>query len=174
MSGGRRVSTEQIGSRVVHEDILSTYLREHIAASHAAEDLSARLIDRNEDPQAVEFLRRFVDEIREERTYLVSLVEPMADDRGLIRKGIDVATDIAGKAESLINLALPAQVAELEALAIGIWGKRLLWGTLKKLAEVDERFSTVPADDLSDRAERQEIEMLRLRQEAILSSFAHA
>jgi hypothetical protein len=69
---GRRVSTEPIGSRVVHEDILSTYLREHIAASHAAENLSVRLTDRNEDPQTVELLHRFVDEIREERTYLRS------------------------------------------------------------------------------------------------------
>ena len=72
----------------------------------------------------------------------------------------------------MINPALPAEVAELEALAIGIWGKRLLWGTLNKLAEIDERFSTVPTDALSDRAERQEIEMLRLRQDAILPSFA--
>jgi len=112
-----------------------------------------------------------VEEIQEERAHLIALLEPIEDDRGLIRKGIDVATSIAGKAESLVNLALPAQVAELEALAIGIWGKRLLWGTLKKLAEIDERFSAVPADDLSDRAEQQEKEMLRLRQDAIIPSF---
>jgi len=159
-------------NRVLHEDALGTYLREHIAASHAAEDLAGRLIDRSEDPQASEFLRRFVEEIREERRYLVELLEPMEDDRGMIRKGIDVATEIAGKAERLVNLALPAEVAELEALAIGIWGKRLLWGTVKKLAEIDERFSAVPTDALSDRAERQETEMLRLRQEAIIPSFA--
>jgi len=159
-------------NRVLHEDALGTYLREHIAASYAAEDLAGRLIDRSEDPQASEFLRRFVEEIREERTYLVELLEPMEDDRGMIRKGIDVATEIAGKAERFVNLALPAEAAELEALAIGIWGKRLLWGTLKKLAEIDERFSVVPTDVLSDRAERQETEMLRLRQDAILPSFA--
>jgi hypothetical protein len=166
------MATEHTSTRVVDEDTLGTYLREHIAASHAAEDLSARLMGRYEDPHTVEFLGRFVDEIREERDHLLALLEPIDDDRGLIRKSIDVATSIAGKAESLINLALPAQVAELEALAIGIWGKRLLWGTLNKLAEIDERFSTVPADALSDRAERQEIEMLRLRQDAILPSFA--
>ena len=166
------MTTEQTSTRVVHEDPLGTYLREHIAASHAAEDLSVRLRDRYEDRRPVQFLRRFVDEIKEERGYLVALLEPMDHDRGLIRKSIDVATGIAGKAESMINLALPAEVAELEALAIGIWGKRLMWGTLKKLAEIDERFSAVPTDDLSDRAERQEIQMLRLRQDAILSSFA--
>ena len=171
-SGRRRVSKEQPITQVVHEDALGTYLREHIAASHAAEDLSERLIDRSEDPQVAEFLRRFVEEIREERAHLVALLEPIEDERGLIRKGIDVATGIAGKAERLVDLALPAQVAELEALAIGIWGKRLLWGTLKRLAEIDERFSAVPADALSDRAERQEIEMLRLRQDAIIPSFA--
>jgi hypothetical protein len=165
------VSTKQ-STAVVDEDALSSYLREHIAASHAAEDLSGRLIDRSEDPQAAGFLRRFVEDIQEERAHLLALLEPIEDDRGLIRKGIDVATVIASKAESLVNPALPAHVAELEALAIGIWGKRLLWGTLKKLAEIDERFSAVPADDLSDRAERQEIEMLRLRQDAIIPSFA--
>jgi hypothetical protein len=62
-------------NRVLHEDALGTYLREHIAASHAAEDLAGRLIDRSEDPQATEFLRRFAEEIREERTYLVELLE---------------------------------------------------------------------------------------------------
>jgi hypothetical protein len=165
------VSTKQ-STEVIREDALGTYLREHIAASHAAEDLSGRLIERTEDPQADEFLRRFVEEIQEERAHLEALLEPIDDDRGLIRKGIDVATGIAGKAESLVNLALPAQVAELEALAIGIWGKRLLWGTLKRLAEIDERFSAVPADALSDRAEWQERQMLRLRQDAIIPSFA--
>ena len=40
------MSTEQTSTRVVHEDPLGTYLREHIAASHAAEDLSVRLRDR--------------------------------------------------------------------------------------------------------------------------------
>src|SRR4051794_3274220 len=104
-------------NQVLHEDALGTYLREHVAASHAAEDLAGRLVDRSEDPQATDFLRGLIEEIREERTYLVGLLEPMEDDRGVIRKGIDVATGIAGKAERLVNLALPAEVAEFEALA---------------------------------------------------------
>lgn len=165
------MSTEQ-STEVIREDALGIYLREHIAASHAAEDLSGRLIDGSEDPQVDEFLRRFVEEIQEERAHVAGLLESIEDDRGVVRKGIDVATGIAGKAERLVNLAPPGQVAELEALAIGIWGKRLLWGTVKKLAEIDERFSAVPTDALIDRAEQQEREMLRLRQEAIIPSFA--
>jgi len=88
------VSTEQ-STEVIREDALGIYLREHIAASHAAEDLSGRLIDGSEDPQVDEFLRRFVEEIQEERAHVAGLLESIEDDRGVVRKGIDVATGIA-------------------------------------------------------------------------------
>jgi hypothetical protein len=72
----------------------------------------------------------------------------------------------------LASAASPGTFADLEALAIGVWGKRLLWGTLSRLADVDKRLGELPLDDLIADAERQEVELLRLRQEVIVPSLA--
>jgi hypothetical protein len=48
----------------------------------------------------------------------------------------------------------------------------LLWGTLGRLAEVDDTFAQKPIDALIDQAERQEKELLRLRHEAIVPALA--
>jgi hypothetical protein len=99
-------------------------------------------------------------------------MESLDRDRSLIRRGLDVATDLAGMAGELAATASPGPFADLEMLAVGVWGKRLLWGTLLKLAEVDERFRSLPLADLSDSADRQEIELLRLRNDAIVPSLS--
>jgi hypothetical protein len=67
----------------------------------------------------------------------------------------------------LIPQPAPMLVEDLEALAVGIWGKRLLWGAIARRAGVDPRLADVPVERLAESAEQQEIEVLRLRDDAI-------
>src|SRR4026207_2452385 len=128
----------QAGSVSLNEAALAAYLQSHITGSESAEGLAQRLLEGDEHDEDVKrFLKRFVGEIREERGYVESIMERLDRDRSLIRRGLDAATELAGMAGELPPTASPGPFADLEALAVGVWGKRLLWGTLVKLAEVD-------------------------------------
>lgn len=155
----------------VEEGPLRTYLQGHLAMSHAGEGIATGLRDRTDDPSIRAFLSSFVQEVVEERAVLEDLLDEVADE-GLIRRGLDIAAEVVGKAGRLAQADSPGPFAELEALALGVWGKRLLWGTLRRLAQVDEMFRRVPVAELSDRAERQELDLLRLRDEAIIPALA--
>jgi hypothetical protein len=93
---------------------------------------------------------------------------------GVCRLVVSCAVRAAGAAAEMAGrvgtVGSPKPFTDLEALAIGVWGKRLLWGALIELSEVDERIASLPLSDLSDQAERQEVELLRLRSESIRSS----
>jgi len=67
----------------------------------------------------------------------------------------------------------PRPFSDLEALAIGVWGKRLLWGALIELSDVDDRIAELPLHDLTEQAERQEVQLFRLRSDSVVSSLTH-
>jgi hypothetical protein len=157
---------------IVEQGPLATYLHGHIAGSRSAEALAQRLIDAGDVPDAEAFLSGFIDDIRRERSYVDSLLDRMSADQGILRRGVDAAAELASRAMGPASAASPGTFADLEALAIGVWGKRLLWGTLSRLADVDKRLGELPLDDLIADAERQEVELLRLRQEVIVPSLA--
>jgi hypothetical protein len=77
---------------------------------------------------------------------------------------------LAEMASRVAATASPRPFSDLEALAIGVWGKRLLWGALIELSVIDERIAELPLDSLTEQAERQEVELLRLRSDAVLRS----
>ena len=163
----------QAGSVSLDEASLAAYLQSHLTGSESAEGLAQRMLDGDENDEDVKrFLKGFIGEIREERGYVESIMERLDRDRSLIRRGLDVATDLAGMAGELAATVSPGPFADLEMLAVGVWGKRLLWGALLKIAEVDERFRSLPLADLSDSADRQELALLRLRNDAIVPSLS--
>jgi hypothetical protein len=61
----------------------------------------------------------------------------------------------------------PTLLEDLEVLAIGVWGKRLLWGTLARATTHDPRLAVLDADRLACQAEAEERELLRLRSDEI-------
>jgi hypothetical protein len=154
----------------MRDESVATYLHGHLAGSQSAEGLAHRMLDADTDDDGKAFLGRFIDEIREERTHIESVLGAVEGEEGLVRRGLDAATELVGMAGALASRTSPGRFADYEALAIGVWGKRLLWSALLKLAEVDERFAGLPLAPLSDQAERQEKELLRLRSASILPS----
>ena len=97
-------------------------------------------------------------------------------------RSLRTALDILGEGESVLTRSVgamggmltwlrdaapvgsaPTLLEDLEALAIGVWGKRLLWGTLARVAAYDPRLAVLDADRLAAQAETEEREILRLR-----------
>jgi len=153
------------------ESGLATYLQAHEAGSRAAEGLAKQLLGRDDvgaDGRA--FLRTFIVEIRVERAHLTSLLDRLERDESLMHRGFQAAAMVADLAGRLSALSSPKPFSQFEALAVGVWGKRLLWGALIELSAIDERIAELPLDALTEQAERQEVELLRLRSDSILSS----
>src|SRR5207244_2852405 len=77
-------------------------------------------------------------------------------DESLIRRGFQVAATVADIVGRVAALPSPRPFTDLEALAIGVWGKRLLWGPLTQLSDIDDRIAELPLRQLSAPAGHQE------------------
>lgn len=159
------------GVAALDDSGLATYLEAHEAGSRAAEGMAKRLVGGNAVESAAKaVLRTFIVEIRIERAHLTSLLERLERDESFMHRGFQAASLVADMAGKVAAMATPKPFSELEALAVGVWGKRLMWGALNELSVIDERIADLPLDALTEQAERQEVELLRLRSEAVLSS----
>ena len=65
-----------------------------------------------------------------------------------------------------------SRFVELDVLAMGIEGKKLLWTTLRDLADLDSRLPDVDFDNLIERAERQRADLEPFRVRAGVEAFA--
>jgi hypothetical protein len=143
------------------------YLDDHLAGSEAG--LSAvRRLRRYE--HLSEAMTEFETKILEEQDILRGAIESLGGTipPGVVTRAIGLSSSVVIWARNLlIPQPAPMLVEDLEALAVGIWGKRLLWGAIARRAGVDPRLADVPVERLAESAEQQEIEVLRLRDDAI-------
>jgi len=152
---------------------LAMYLQTHIAASKVAEGVTRRLLARTDDDGEIEILHGFLKDVLEERSIVEGMMHAVRGDPALIVRGTDVAIDVlttVGRAGS--SVFSPGKAADLEALAVGVRGKISLWETVAMLAAVDARLDGRPFDELRAQAVAQERDLLRLRDAAVLPSFA--
>lgn len=153
---------------------LGTYLRRHLAGAEAAHGMTKALLKAETEPDVTTFLERFLEAIERERPIVVTALAKLDEGPGLVERGLDVASSVAMKVKDVLPTDAPTELEGLEALAVGVWGKRLLWGTLMAVAELDERFKGLPLEELSRQADDQERELVRLRQRAITAEVIHA
>ena len=154
----------------IDEAALCAYLRHHVAGSEVAEKMARSLLDRELDPEVTSFLERFTDALEGERASVMTALDQLSEGPGLFERGVGIATGVATKVKDAVPGGAPSDLEGLEALAVGVWGKRLLWGTLKTLATFHDGLRALPLDELSEQAEHQERELVRLRQRSIAAS----
>jgi hypothetical protein len=142
---------------------LAVYLNDHLAGAEAGRRLAGRLAHLG-DPD----LKGLDVEI--ERDY--SRLHRLFDELGISRSRVKQAAGIAAEALSHIKLRLGSagvrdveQLLGLEAMAVGVAGKRRLWRSLESIAGADPRLDAGELRTLGARAEAQldTIEQLRLR-----------
>lgn len=152
----------------------SIYLRDHLAGAEAATQIVRRLRRYPDDASIGESMARLALQVDEERAVLRSVIERISPEEqaaGLTKQAIGMAGGLLAWARQMaLPGRTPSLVEDLEALAVGVWGKRLLWGALARAAAHDERLIDIEIERLVEMAEAQEVELLRLRDDA-LSSF---
>ena len=147
--------------------VLAHYLNDHLAGAEVGLRTAERLAD-HFDGEDERSLRGMCTAIEEERDLLRGLLEQLGSDESLLKRGVGVVGGILGSVREAIPVGeAPTVLEDLELLAIGVWGKRLLWGTLARVAVRDKRFADIAVDWLAARAENQERTLLRIRADQI-------
>ena len=143
---------------------LHTYLNDHLAGSVAAIELLDFVIEHHSGDRFAKTFRDWRDEIRADQATLRNLIRKLGAEESALRKaGAWVAEKFSRlKVGDMDDSAGLLQA--LEALALGITGKRLLW---RSLAAISPDYPALQGTDLSELEKRahdqfERVETLRL------------
>lgn len=150
---------------------LRTYLNDHLAGGTAAVWTLVRLAADHRGDELGRPLADLRDQVAMDRDTLRDLLGRLPSGESLWKRALGAVGAVAAWGRNLLPDPRPTPAEELEALAIGVWGKRLLWGTMTRVAERDPRFADVDVRELTERAEEQEKELLRLRDRFLDGAF---
>lgn len=107
------------------------------------------------------------DEQRSLRTAIARLGGTVSSP-GLVGQVLGLAAGLASTARRVVMPEpVPSLLEDLESLAVGVWGKRLLWGALARRAMEDTSLADIEIERLVEQAEAQELEILRLRDDEL-------
>lgn len=146
---------------------LKTYMKDHYAGSVAAVQLLDHLVSANVSKPHEAFFVALRREVSEDQTALEKMLQDLHSGEGLMRH----AAAFIGEKLARLKLLLEdpggnrlAYFEKLEALALGIEGKRALWRALGAVASEAPTLQNVDFDRLNQRAEaqRQRVEAVRI------------
>jgi hypothetical protein len=143
---------------MLSQEALSVYLNDHLAGSVAAVELIEQDLDRNKGTQLGVFLQQLLDDVRADQVTLQRLMEQL----GIEKSGVKQVTSWAAEKFSRLKFMATGRTSEglrnlleLEALLLGVGGKRSLWLSLKAASEADPRLEQADLEALIKRAEDQ-------------------
>jgi len=156
--------TEQLGS----------YLNNHLAGSTVGLELARRCRDHAADAPGRRELDGVVTEVGEDRETLLGVMRGLGVRPDPVRQGLAWL----GEKATRLRLGLPfagsrelARLLELEALALGVEGKRGLWEALRRTAPGHPAVAGLPLAELAARATRQRELLERHRLAAAVRAF---
>jgi hypothetical protein len=164
-----RMSSE----RVVHAGesrphLLRIYLNDHLAGSAGGSALAHRLANSHKGTAAARELAALARAIDEDRDALIEIMGQLGIPRTYYKEPLAVIAERLGRFKlngSLLHRSPLSSVVELEAMALGVTGKRSGWRSLRELAGSEPRLDGARLDTLIQRADDQlaVLEELRVR-----------
>jgi hypothetical protein len=151
------------------ETKLRRYLEDHLAGSDAALTIVSRLERRHPGTPVAAVMTRLANDIRSERAIVAASLELLEAPPDPVRRAMGLAGSLGRLAASLPFMPEPSLLEDVEALAVGVWGKRLLWGALGRVQQTEGWFDGLDFDELAAKADVQERDLLELRAAAIVN-----
>ncbi|NLU73120.1 hypothetical protein HCC61_10580 [Streptomyces sp. HNM0575] len=115
---------------------LSVYLNDHLLGATVGTELARRIARQHATSPAGAALVRVADEIAQDRTALLRMMRDLGVPVRRYRIGAGWLLEKAGRVKSngfLLRRAPLSSVVELEALRLGVEGKRMMWQALSAL-----------------------------------------
>jgi hypothetical protein len=159
----------------MNEKHLTNYMKDHFAGSVAAVELLDHLIASHRGKTDEHFFIRLREEIGEDQEVLQGLLHNLGADGGVVRNTTAFLSEKLARIKLLLEDPSGGQLArleKLEALALGIEGKRALWQALLAVAEEIPGLRKVDLAGLDQRAEDQRGRVEVHRIEAARAAFA--
>ena len=149
---------------------LTSYLNDHLAGSVAAIKLLDRLIENRKGNRLEKFLVDLREDVHADQEVLQNLMRKLDLEESSVRKAGAWIAETIGQAKIALSDDSVGLLQAIEALALGVTGKKLLWRALRT---VEAELSQLQGIDLSrleqraaDQFERVEKERLHLSREA--------
>ena len=157
------------------EKLLRIYLNDELFLGTAGRELARRSQRANAGTELGSFLDRLVGEITEDVATLERIMERLGVPRSGVKRTLAVVGERVGRLKlngRLREYSPLSRLWELETLALGLDGKRLLWQNLRDATETPARAPEVDLGELIERAERQRAEIEPFRADAAQKAFS--
>ena len=149
-------------------DSLEIYLADHHAGSTTGVELARRTLRRNHEPATRDELARIATEIAEDRVALERVMQGVGAQPSRFKDQLAWTLEKLGRLKPngrIRGETALARLVELEALTLGVAGKRALWESLRNVTAVATN-PRVDLDDLVRRADDQLERLERFRRDA--------
>lgn len=150
---------------------LVTYLNDHLAGSVAAIELLEHLLSDHEADRFGKFLTDLRDQVQEDQDTLRALIRRLGAEQSAARKASAWLLEKFTRVKLGSSVERSGLLQALEALALGITGKELLWRSLKEIAAASPKLQGMDFAALEKRAQEQfqmvESERLLLSREVL-------
>lgn len=157
------------------DDFLGIYLNDQLAAGMLWREIARRSQRSNSGTELGEALARVSEGIAEDVETFQRIMRRLGVRLNPVKLGLAVGAERLGrlKLNGRLGTYSPlSRFVELEFLAMGIEGKKLLWTTLRDLAGLASRLPDVDFDHLIERAERQRADLEPFRVRAGIEALA--
>lgn len=146
--------------------LLRIYMNDQLAAGIFWRELARRSAGRNRGTEVGDALTRVADGITEDVATFEQIMRRLGIRRSPLKPALAVVAERVGRLKlngRLAGYSPLSRFVELDFLAIGIDGKKLLWSNLRDLAGLATQLPDVDFDGLIERAQwqRDEIEPFR-------------
>ena len=147
---------------------LRIYMSDQLALGVAWREVAKRAAGENEGTSLGEALRRVASGISEDVETFEAIMERLGFGRDRVKPALATAAERLGRLKlngRLRGYSPLSRFAELDFLAMGIEGKKILWANLRDFGDLRKRLPDVDFDELIRRAhaQRDELEPFRAR-----------
>ncbi len=156
-------------------DYLAVYLRDQLALGVTWRALARRARDNNKGTELGKALAEVADGIAEDVRTFKAIMRTLGVRSNPAKVVLAAAAERLGRLKRngrWVSYSPLSRFLELEGLAMGIEGKKILWHTLGELAGLRERLPGTDFEELLARAARQRQTLEPFRREAGTQAFA--
>jgi hypothetical protein len=159
------------------DDFLGIYLRDQLALGIVWRELARRAERNNQDTDSGAAVARVATGIAEDVQTFESIMRRLNVRPNPAKNAMALVGERLGRLKlngRLRTYSPLSRFVELEALVMGIEGKKVLWTTLRDVAGLGTRLPDIDFDDLIARADKQRTELEPFRVEAGREAFGAA
>lgn len=149
--------------------LLAIYMNDQLAAGVVWRELARRSAQNNKETEAGQTIATVADEIAEDVATFAGIMDRLGFRKNRVKLRLAMLAERLGRLKlngRLTSYSPLSRFTELDTLAMGIEGKKILWENLRDSASLGERLEEIDFDGLIERAGRQRDRLEPIRREA--------